>query len=227
MRPVKKKERTVNFRMFLRTAALAAVSVLTVSAASGQAPAGAAPAKIGVIDIQAAISSTAEGKQANAELQSQFAPRQTELQNLNKQIEDLRQRLSAGGATLSDEEKARLQRQGETLTKQIQRKQEDYQEDVNGALRDVTERIGRKMIDVLDRYSRENGYSAVLNSSDQSSPLILYKSAQIDVTQDIVRLYDQTYPIKGTATAPAARPATAKPATAPATKPAATAPKPQ
>lgn len=220
----------MNFRIILRTAALAAVSVLAVSAASAQAPAGPAILKIGVIDIQAAISSTAEGKQANAELQAQFAPRQTELQALSKQIEDLRQRLSAGGATLSDDEKSRLQRQGEALTKQLQRKQEDYQEDVNSALRDVTERIGRKMIDVLDRYARENGYSAVLNASDQSSPLILYKSAQIDVTQDIVRLYDQTYPAKAGAAPAAGKPAATKPAaTAPVAKPPATtpAPKPQ
>ena len=40
----------------------------------------AAPTKVGVINMQAAITGTAEGKQAVAELQSQFAPRQTELQ---------------------------------------------------------------------------------------------------------------------------------------------------
>ena len=50
--------------------------------------AAASPAKVGVISVQAAIQSSAEGKQAAAELQSQFAPRQTELDNLRKQIED-------------------------------------------------------------------------------------------------------------------------------------------
>ena len=39
----------------------------------------AAAVKVGVISVSAAIQSTAEGKQAAAELQSQFAPRQTEL----------------------------------------------------------------------------------------------------------------------------------------------------
>jgi outer membrane protein len=71
------------------------------------------------------------------------------------------------------------------------------------------------MVDVLDRYARENGYAVVLDSSAQSTP-ILYASTQIDVTQDIVRLYDQAYPVKaGAATQP-------KPAAAP--KPAATQP---
>jgi len=68
----------------------------------------------------------------------------------------------------------------------------EYQEDVNAAQADVIDRIGRKMVDVLDRYARENGYAVVLDSSAQSTP-ILYASTQIDVTQDIVRLYDQAY----------------------------------
>ena len=112
----------------------------------------------------------------------------------------MKQRLSAGLATLSQEEQARLTRQGELLARQLQRKQDEYQEDVNASQGDVIDKIGRKMIDVLDRYARENGYVAILDSSAQNTP-ILYASNQIDVTQDIIRLYDQAYPLKaGSAT---------------------------
>jgi outer membrane protein len=64
------------------------------------------------------------------------------------------------------------------------------------------------MIDVLDRYARENGYVAILDSSAQNTP-ILYASNQIDVTQDIIRFYDQAYPLKAGSTPPkpASRPA--------------------
>src|ERR1700685_4858849 len=114
----------------------------------------AAPAsagKIGVIDVQAAIASTAEGKQAAAELQSQFAPRTTELQNLQKQIEDLRNRLQTGQSTLSDEEKARLTREGDQLTRAFQRKQQEFQDDTNDAQQEVVNRIGRKLVDILNK----------------------------------------------------------------------------
>src|SRR5271169_2142724 len=97
-------------------------------AQAGGAPA-QGPPKIGVINVQAAIASTAEGKQAGAELQSQFAPRTTELQNLQKQIQELQGRLQAGQTTLSDEEKARLQRQGDLLSRSFQRKQQEFQDD--------------------------------------------------------------------------------------------------
>jgi outer membrane protein len=208
----------VNRRFTFRIAALLAVSLLGTAALHAQgAPGSAVSGKIGVVDVRQAIVATGEGKQASAELQSQFAARQSELEALNKQIADIRQRLSANGDKLSQDEGARLQRQGEVLTRQLQRKQDEYQEDVNAAQADVVDRIGRKMIDVLDRYSRENGYVIVFDSSAQNSP-VLYKSTQIDVTQDIVRLYDQAYPAKGGTTI-TPKPAAAKPA-APVTKPA-------
>ncbi len=166
---------------------------------------------------------TSEGKQASAELQSQYAPRQTELENLNKQIADLRQRLSAGQSTLSQEEQARLTRQGEIWARQLQRKQDEYQEDVNASQGDVIDKIGRKMIDVLDRYARENGYVAILDSSAQNTP-ILYASNQIDVTQDIIRLYDQAYPLKAGSATPKTGSTTPKPASRPAAQ--STTPKP-
>ena len=205
------------------TLVMAAACVLGAGAAHAQAaaPGSSAGAKIGVINVRQAIASTSEGKQAGAELQSQFAPRQSELEGLNKQINDLRQRLDAGTGKLSQDELTRLQREGEVKARQLQRKQDEYQEDVNAAQADVFDRIGRKMIDVLDRYARENGYVAVLDTSAQNTP-ILFASTNIDVTQDIVKLYDQAYPVKGgapasttpakpAATRPAAQPPAAKP----------------
>ena len=198
-------------------AVLAAACVFGAGAAHAQAGAPAtAGAKLGVINVRQAIASTAEGKQAGAELQSQFAPRQNELEGLNKQINDLRQRIDAGSGKFSQEEQARLQRDGETKARQLQRKQDEYQEDVNAAQADVFDRIGRKMIDVLDRYARENGYVAILDTSAQNTP-ILFASTNIDVTQDIVKLYDQAYPVKGGAPASTtpAKPAATRPATQP------------
>jgi outer membrane protein len=212
------KENKVNSRIVKYTAALTAAGLLIVAAVRGQspaAPASATPGKVGVINIRGAIGNTAEGKQASAELQSQFAPRQSELENLNKQINDLRQRLAACEGKCSQDEIARLTQQGQKATQRFDRLNNELQEDVNSAQGEVIDRIGRKMVDVLDKYSRENGYIVVLDSSAQNTP-ILYASTQIDVTQDIVRLYDSAYPVKGGA-APAQKPA-AKPA-APATAP--------
>jgi len=198
---------------------LAALAIFCLAPARGLRAQGAAaaPTKIAVINIRNAIVATAEGKQAQAQLQSQFAPKQTELQNLQKQIEDLQRRMTEGARTLSDEEKAKMQREGELLSRRLQRGNDDLNEELNAAQGEIVDGIGRKMLEVLDRYSRENGFTAVFDTSAQGSPVV-YGSSNSDITQDIVRLYDQAYPIKGAAAAPAT-PKPAAPAPAPAKKP--------
>src|SRR5260370_7955217 len=118
---IQKKEKKVNSRMLaltrsgwlrkiVRLAMIAAACVFGASALRAQsaAPGSAAAGKIGVINVRQAIASTAEGKQAGAELQSQFAPRQNELEGLNKQINDLRQPIDSGTGKPTPEELARL-----------------------------------------------------------------------------------------------------------------------
>jgi outer membrane protein len=195
--------RSESSRLVFQIATFACACLLGAAGlrAQGSPPAASASAvKVGVINVRQAIASTSEGKQAGAELQSQFAPRQSELEGLNKQINDLRQRLDASKGKINADEEARLTRDGQRLTQQLDRKQNEYQEDVNAAQADVFDRIGRKMMDVLDRYSRENGYAVILDTSAQNTP-ILFASTSIDVTQDLVRLYDQAYPVKGGAPA--------------------------
>ena len=205
-------------------AALAILLLAPLAGVRAQSTGGAAasnPAKIAVLNVRNAIVATAEGKQAQAQLQSQFAPKQNELQSTQKQIEDIQRRLNEGARTLSDDEKGKLQRQGELLTRRLQRDNDGLNEELNAAQGEIVDSIGRKMLEVLDRYARENGYVAVLDTSAQGSPVI-YGSAQADITQDVVRLYDQAYPVKNGGAPAASAPAAPKPATpapAPAKKP--------
>src|SRR3984893_44835 len=203
----------VNSRYLGTLAALAVFRLAPVRGirAQGAASAAAAPTKIAVINIRNAIVATAEGKQAQAQLQSQFAPKQSDLQGLQKQIEDLQRKMTEGARTLSDDEKAKMQREGELLSRRLQRGNDDLNEELNAAQGEIVDTIGRKMLEVLDRYSRENGFTVVLDTSAQGSPVV-YGSSQSDITQEIVRLYDQAYPGKGGAPASSA-PSTPKPAT--------------
>ena len=208
----------VNSRKFGTLTALALLCLAPVRGVRAQAAAAAAPSKIAVMNVRNAIVATAEGKQAQAQLQSQFAPKQSELQNLQKQIEDLQRRMSEGARTLSDDEKAKMQREGELLSRRLQRGNDDLNEELNAAQGEIVDGIGRKMLEVLDRYSRENGFTAVLDTSAQGSPVI-YGSSQADITQEIVRLYDQAYPVKGGAATGAAAAAPKAAPAAPAKKP--------
>jgi len=173
--------------------ALCGFGMTGLRAQSKPANGGEAASKIAAINVRVAIANTSEGKQAATQLEAQFLARRKELEDLNKKISDLQQRLTVGATTLSDEEKQRLTLEGQRLARQLERKQNEFQEDLNDAQSDVVARIGRRMEEVLGKYAPSNGYGAVLDDSSQSTP-VMYAST--DITEEVVKLYDQTYPVK-------------------------------
>jgi outer membrane protein len=204
----------VKIRAILPFMALAAFSFAPAAMAQG-----AAPTKFKVMDMRVAITNTAEARAAYAQLQSQFAPQNANIEGIQKAMDDIQKRAAAGANTLGDEEKAKMQRQYGLLQNQLKRAGEQLDEQSQAAQADVVDTIGRKMMDIVETYAKENGLDCVLNSSNDSIS-VLYKSTSLDVTQDIVKLYDQKYPVKGAAPAaapPAARPTT--PSTPPVKKP--------
>ncbi len=195
--------------------AISVFAMQMVIPASGSWPqAAAAPVKIGVINIRQAIVATKEGAQASAQLNVQFTPRQNDLEGVNKQIQDLQNRLNNGARTLSDDEKARLQAQGTLLSHEFQRKQDDLNEELTAAQGDIVDVIGRKMFDVIDRYAKDNGLAVVLDTSAQGSPVV-YGAGSLDITQEIVSLYDKAYPGTESKAEPKPEPKAAAPAAAP------------
>jgi outer membrane protein len=197
------KEKNVKLSSMVSATALAAL-LAPVALAQGQtsAPPAVAPTRVGILSARLAIVATAEGKQASAELQSQFAPRQNELESLRKQIEDAQKRLQEGQNTLPEEERVRLQRQIQIWTRTGQRKQQELEDDANFAQEELIGRIYRKMDEIVERYARENGYAVVFDVSGQNNPLV-YASNQVDITQDIIRLYDQAHPVGAASSQPA------------------------
>ena len=190
-----------------------------------QAPAAGA-GKVGVMNIQAAIGNTAEGKKASADLQKKFDPRQRELQQQQQEIQGLQDQLQKQAATLSDEEQRRLARDLEEKQKRFKRNQEDFQADVQAEQQEAVQRIGQKMYRLINEYGQQNGFVLIM----ESYPQLPVYFAPTDLTEEMIRRYDAAYPVEaagttaGTPSAPAvAKPATPVPKPAVATKPAATA----
>jgi outer membrane protein len=192
--------------------------------APAAAPAAAAPTKVGVIQIQAAIVSTKDGQAASAELESKMSPKRKELEKQQADIKDLQEKLQRGGNTMSQSAKDDIQRQIDSRTKSFNREVEDAQAEAESEQQKLVNDLGGKLMQVIDKYAQQNGFSVILDVSNPNTP-VLYASNTVDITKDIIDLYDKQAPsLKGgPAAAPAARPpaglAPAKPTAAPAPAP--------
>src|ERR1700704_3057374 len=183
------------------------------------APAGPVPTKIGVVNIQQAISESAEGKKEIDALQKRFDPKQAELKGLSDDVESLKKQYQAQADKLSDEEKSSRAKAIDTKQKSFQRTLEDAQAEFQSAQQDVINRIGAKMLAVLEKYAAANNYAVVLDVSNPQTSPVLFATQGTVITKDLVDAYDKENPAGATA-APAPKPAGAGTATRPATTPA-------
>jgi Skp family chaperone for outer membrane proteins len=151
--------------------------------------ASARAAKIGIINIQDAIFATNEGKKEFDALKTKFLPKQTELESQNAEVKKLKADLRATGNQLSEEQRASQLKTLDTKQKQLQRSYEDVQTEYQKAEQEVVNRIGSKMLTVLEKYATANRYAIVLDISNSQTP-VLWADQGANITKDLVDIYD-------------------------------------
>lgn len=198
---------------------------LAALASSMQAQTPTQPGKTGVINFQAAILSTKDGQKAAGDLDAKFAPKRKDLEQRQNELTTLQDQLAKGQNTLSETAKADLYKNIEGKKKVLERDFEDTKEEWSEDQQKLVQQIAQKMTAVIERYAKDHGYAMVMDVSNPQSPF-LYASPTIDITKDIIELYDQSAPaMTNPSPVKPATPGTAapKPAT-PAAKPPATKP---
>jgi outer membrane protein len=175
----------------------------------GQDAPATAGAKIGVINIQEAIFTTAEGKKAFADLQTKYKPRQQEIAQEQQEVTALQDQLQKQATTLSDDEERRMTRELTDKQKNLKRMTDDAQSDFTNDRDDILNRIGKKMVAVIDDFAKQKGYTLIFDPAGAQVP-VYYAAQGVDITADIVKMYDAAHPVV-TAAAPAPASSAAKP----------------
>ncbi|MBA3973125.1 MAG: outer membrane chaperone Skp [Candidatus Solibacter sp.] len=191
---------------------LAALALLAAPAVQAQQ----APTKVAIINIQSAILATKDGGTAREALRVKFETRSKDLEGRMADINRKRETLQKAANTLSAEARDKQTREIEDMQKKYQWDAEDFQSDVQQEEQKLVGDIGNRMISIIDEYAKGQNFALVLDVSSQQSP-VLWAASGIEITRDIVELYDKKNPVGAAAATPAAKPATpaAPPAAAP------------
>jgi len=189
-----------------------------MAAAAAAAPAAAIPAvtpsRVGIIHIQGALMSTKDGQKAAAELDSKYAPKKAEVEKLQQEIQQLQDQVRKGAATMTQDAKDKLARDIDDRNKQLQRTTEDAQAELDQDQNKILQTLLQKMNTVIDKYAVQNGFAVILDVSNQQGPVV-WAASGVDITSDIIKLYDQAYPVVAPAAAAPKPAAPPKPATPP------------
>jgi outer membrane protein len=147
-------------------------------------------AKIGIVDVQTALSQTAEVKKALAELDAKYKPRQEQGVKLQKELAAINQQLSLGNK-LTEQAQSDLNVQVTRKQRELTRIQEDLQADVTRDQSDIVTRCTDRMEQIAIKLSEEKGLDAIF-----ASGATVYFKPVLDLTKDLVAAYDKAYPVK-------------------------------
>ncbi len=172
------------------------------------------PTKVAIVSMADALGITREGQKAQADLQGKFQPKKDALDKKQADIQSKQAQLAKGKATMSPEAQAKLQADIDAAIKLLNRDTEDAQAEMDDERGKVLNAMGEKMMGLLTQYSLDNCFAMVLDVSMEQTP-VLWAASSANITNDMVKLYDEKYPLAAGA-APAAAPGAAKPAAAPA-----------
>ena len=196
--------------MGIRTSLL---SVLATVCVAGGLYAQTPNVKVAVISLQGALVGTKDGQKAAQELEAKFTPKRQDFDQRKAEINSLQDQLRKGSNTMSQDKRTDLEREVDEKTKRLTRDEQDAQDELNSEQQRLLQGLGQRLMAVVTKYAKDNSYSMVLDVSSPNTP-VMYASSAIDITQDIISLYDKTSTNGGPAAVPHT-PATGAGTTAP------------
>jgi outer membrane protein len=212
---------------------LAAAATLTFSAlaqtgsaatpsnggAAAATPAAAPPpsitgTKIGAINIEGAVFGCNEGRRDMEALQKKFEPKQAELKNQNDELESMKKQMTTQEGKLNEEALATLKKQIEGKQKTFDRSVQDAQEEFGNQQQEVFSRILQKVAPLVVKYSQENGYGMIIDTSKQwpQGP-VLIAGEGVDITKAVIDLYNTQSGVAAPAASGATKPVAPRPTT--------------
>lgn len=162
-------------------------------------------AKVGVVDLQAVLDGSVRGQAAKERLKELGDQLQREIQSKREfkerkeeELQNLRGEIQRQGLVLS--EQARMAKE-EEFRKSI-RELKRFIDDTNNFIDDATQEFREKEVretqlllvairDVVREVGERGQYTVVLEGND-SAALVLYINPADDLTEEVIRLFDQT-----------------------------------
>ena len=148
--------------------------------------------KVAVINFQAAVFQTNEGRQKIAALQQKFDPKRTQLKAEADEINTLKKQLQADASKLTDAERQSRTQAIDEKEKTLQRDGQDASSDYEQQMQQTYQQLAEKVYGVLQSYAKEHGFGVVLDESAaaQQPPTVLWRNDSTDITKAVISAYN-------------------------------------
>ena len=145
------------------------------------------PIKIGIVDIDQAISSTEEGKAAREEFARKQREAEAELQPMYERYKQLEDEIKAKKFVLSDEALFQKQLDLAEMRNQIQNKMKELEDQLKVDQKRLEGPLTAKLVDIIEEIGKTKGFTMILR---RGTPGVLYTREALDITDLVIEKYN-------------------------------------
>ena len=159
------------------------IALLTIPVASFAAD----TVKFGSIDVQKILNESEAGKKAKSDLESLIKSKQSSIDEKGKAIEKLKADIEKQASVLSAEARKTKEDELEKSVREYQRIVQDSQSEIKKKEAELTDTILKDIREMIEKIGEEEGYSLIIEKG-----MILYSSKGIDITDTLLKRYDES-----------------------------------
>lgn len=137
--------------------------------------------KVGYINTQRITNESGPAKAAQAKLEQEFSKRQKELADQQQSLKTMSERFERDAPTLTETQRVTRQKEFAEQNRDFQRKQREFQEDLNG-------RRNEELQQVLDKANKAVRQVAEAEKYDLVIQEVVYSNTRHDITEKVLKI---------------------------------------
>jgi outer membrane protein len=162
--------------MISKKLALIALALSTLGAAAF-----AQDSKIGYINTQRITTESAIAKAAQVKLEQEFSRRGKELGDLQASLKTFSEKFERDTPTMTESQRSNRQKEFAELNRDFQRKQREYQEDLNGRRNEELQQVLEKATKAVRVVADAEKYDLVIQE-------VVYSNTKHDITEKVLKI---------------------------------------
>jgi outer membrane protein len=136
--------------------------------------------KIGVVDYGKLMEESPQAKTVVEAIRTEFTPRQRDLQNQQQALKAKEDKLQKDGATMTEDQRARTEKELRDSYRDLTRKQQEVQDDFNARRNEEMSRLQRTLIEEVRVYAKAQNFDLVIADG------VIYSTPTLDITPAIL-----------------------------------------
>jgi len=144
--------------------------------------------KIGYVDVQRAVQEVEEGKAARARLQHELQQKQADIAKKRAELEKMKADYDKQAPVLSDDAKRKRQEDLQKAFVDAQNAAGQMQEELSGKEQEAMQGISKRLLQIVAEVSERENFNFVIDKA-----ALLYAPAASDVTNEVVRRYNERF----------------------------------